>query len=191
MIDSNDRSGYFGASDASFIMGNWGTKTFKNWWLQKLGIVTGGYKSVAMNAGTYYEHAILDAVGSPRKDYQLIIPEYALRINYDGDGVGRVDEIKTHGIDKEFKVTKGYLMQARVQMFGKLYEEGKLPVHNIWSYGLTEEDYKDFFRPIDKARIKQNPITYDKAFIDLFLKRVTYLKGVMERGLFPNENYTV
>lgn len=187
MIATSDRSGYFGASDASYIMGNWNTKTFKNWWLTKLGIVSGGFKSVAMNAGTYYEHRILDAVGAPRKDYQIIIPEYALRINYDGDGEGRVDEVKTHSIDKPFKVSKGYLMQARVQMFGKLYEEGKLPVHNIWAYGLKEEDYRDFFNPIDKERITKHPTEYDVAFIEAFLKRLTYLKGVLERGLFPDD----
>lgn len=191
VIQTNDRSGYFGASDTSYIMGNWNTKSFKNWWLVKLGISTNGYKSVAMNAGTYYEHAILDVIGSPRRDYQIIIPEYSLRINYDGDGEGRIDEIKTHCIDKPFKVTKGYLMQVRVQMFGKLYEEGKLPHANIWAYGLREEDYRNFFNPIDKERLKPYPIEYDTAFIESYLKRITYLKGVLERGLFPDESYAV
>ena len=191
VIASNDRSGYFGASDTSYIMGNWNTKSFTNWWLVKLGISTNGYKSVAMNAGTCYEHAILDVVGSPRRDYQIIIPEYNLRINYDGDGEGRIDEVKTHSIDKPFKVTKGYLMQVRVQMFGKLYEEGKLPTANIWAYGLREEDYKNFFNPIDKERLTQHPLDYDTAFIDSYLKRITYLKGVLEKGLFPDESYTM
>lgn len=188
MIQINDRSGYFGASDTSYVMGNWNTKSFQNWWLAKLGIVTNSYKSVAMNAGTYYEHAILDVIGSPRRDYQIIIPEYSLRINYDGDGEGLIDEVKTHSIDKPFKVTKGYLMQVRVQMYGKLYEEGKLPNARIWSYGLREEDYKNFFNPIDKDRLKRHPIEYDRDFIESYLERVAYLKGVLERGLFPNEN---
>ena len=191
MIQTNDRSGYFGASDTSYIMGNWGTKTFKNWWLTKLGIVTSNFTNTAMNAGTYYEHAILDVIGSPRRDYQIILPEYRLRINYDGDGLGRIDEIKTHSIDKEFKVTKGYLMQVRVQMYGKLREEGKLPTANIWAYGLREEDYKNFFNPIDKDRITRHPIEYDEAFIGSYIKRITYLAGVLERGLFPDENYAM
>ena len=191
MIQTSDRSGYFGASDTSYIMGNWGTKTFKNWWLTKLGIVTSNFTNTSMNAGTYYEHAILDVIGSPRRDYQIILPEYRLRINYDGDGLGRIDEIKTHSIDKEFKVTKGYLMQVRVQMYGKLREEGKLPTANIWAYGLREEDYKNFFNPIDKDRITRHPIEYDTAFIDSYLKRLSYLKSVLERGLFPDENYAM
>ena len=86
MISDNDRSGFFGASDTSYIMGNWNTKTFKKWWMAKLGIDTSHYTSVAMNAGTYYEHGVLDVIGSPRKDHQIIIPEYKLRINLDGDG---------------------------------------------------------------------------------------------------------
>ena len=86
MISDQDRSGYFGASDTKYIMGNWNTKTFKNWWLSKLGISTNNFSNVSMNAGTYYEHAILDVIDVPRKDHQIIIPKYRLRINYDGDG---------------------------------------------------------------------------------------------------------
>ena len=62
MISDNDRSGWFGASDTKYIMGNWNTKTFQNWWLTKLGISTSNFRNTAMNAGTYYEHAILDAL---------------------------------------------------------------------------------------------------------------------------------
>ena len=189
MIQTSDRSGWFGASDTSYIMGNWDTKSFREWWLVKLGISNNHYTNVSMNAGTYYEHSILDIVGSPRRDYQIVIPEYRLRINYDGDGDGRIDEVKTHSADKEFKVTKGYLMQVRVQMFGKIYEEGRLPVANIWSYGLREEDYKNFFNPIDKERLKQNPIEYDNDFIISYLKRITYLRDVFERGLFPDASF--
>ncbi len=185
MINSQDRSGYFGASDSAMIMGNWETKTFQNWWLVKLGILSNSFKSVAMNAGTYYEHAILDVIESPRKDHQIIIPEYSLRINYDGDGDGRIDEVKTHSQDKPFKVTKGYLMQARVQMFGKLYEEHKLPKATIWAYGLKEEDYKNFFNPIDTERLKPFPIEYNDKFIDSFLQKVIYLKKCLDKGVFP------
>ena len=37
MIHNHDRSGWFGASDTSTIMGNWATETFRKWWLEKLG----------------------------------------------------------------------------------------------------------------------------------------------------------
>jgi hypothetical protein len=191
MISSQDRSGWFGASDASFIMGNWGTKTFKNWWLIKLGLNTSHFTNASINAGTYYEHAILDVIGSPRKDHQIIIPEYRLRINLDGDGFGRIDEIKTHSQDKPFKVTKGYLYQVQVQMFGKLYEEGELPEAKIWAYGLKEEDYKNFFNPIDRERLKAYPIEYDEEFINRFLIRVKYLKECLERGVFPDEDFAM
>ena len=41
MIADQDRSGWFGASDTSYVMGNWHTKTFKDWWLKKMGLNTG------------------------------------------------------------------------------------------------------------------------------------------------------
>lgn len=191
MIASQDRSGWFGASDVAMIMGNWKTESFKKWWLQKLGLTTSTFVSVAMNAGTYYEHAILDAVHVPRKDHQILIPEYRLRINLDGDDLGKIFEVKTHSADKEFKVSKAYRQQVNVQMYAKLKEEGKLPVAEIISYGLREEDYKSFFNPVDKARIKHRPIVYDAGFINEFLVRVAYLKKCLEKGVFPNEGYTM
>ena len=62
MIQSQDRAGWFGASDVCFITGRWNTKTFRRWWLAKLGLEKGHYSSTAMNAGTYFEHAILEDV---------------------------------------------------------------------------------------------------------------------------------
>ena len=38
MIQSQDRSGYIGASDTSMVVGNWNRKTFEKWWLEKLGL---------------------------------------------------------------------------------------------------------------------------------------------------------
>lgn len=187
MIESQDRSGWFGASDTSFIMGNWKTKTFQNWWATKLGINTSHFTNVAMNAGTYYEHAILDVIGSPRKDHQIIIPEYKMRINLDGDGECRIDEVKTYSYEKGFKVSKAYLGQVRVQMFAKLWEEGKIPKSNIWAYGLLPEDYKNFFNVIDEDRLKDYPIEYDEEFIKKYLARIMYLKDCLERGVFPDE----
>jgi len=186
VINEQDRSGWFGASDTSYIMGNWKTKTFRNWWMQKLGINTSNFTNVAMNAGTYYEHAILDVIGSPRKDHQIIIPEYKLRINLDGDGIGRIDEVKTYKHEKGFKVTKGYWQQAQVQMFGKKLEEGKLPEHRIWAYGLLPEDYTNFFNPVDRARLKDYPTVYDGKFIDDYLYRILYLVECLEKGVIPN-----
>jgi len=43
MITNKDRSGWFGASDTSTIVGNYKTKTFKKWWLVKLGLSENDY----------------------------------------------------------------------------------------------------------------------------------------------------
>lgn len=187
VISNQDRSGFFGASDTKYIMGNWNTKTFKNWWMSKLGINTNHFTSVAMNAGTYYEHAILDVIGSSRKDHQIIIPKYKLRINYDGDGIGRIDEVKTYKYEKGFKVKKEYWQQVQVQMFGKLWDEGKVPDTKIWAYGLLPEDYKNFFNPIDRERLQDYPIEYDSSFIEGYLTRIVYLCDCLNKGVMPSE----
>ena len=74
MITNKDRSGWFGASDTSFVIGNYNTKTFKNWWLEKLGIRQNTFVNKAMKVGTYYEHKILDTIPNIKKDRQILIP---------------------------------------------------------------------------------------------------------------------
>lgn len=54
MIADQDRSGWFGASDASYIMGSWDTKSFERWWLQKLGLNRDHFTTDATAAGTYF-----------------------------------------------------------------------------------------------------------------------------------------
>lgn len=187
MIDTQDRSGWFGASDTATIMGNWNTKTFAKWWGVKLGIDTSRFTNTAMLAGTYYEHAILDHIGAERRDHQILLPELSLRVNLDGDAPGRIYEVKTHGVAKEFKVSKAYWQQVQVQTFAKLKEEGRLPVAEVVAYGLTEDDYRNFFNPIDPARLKKYPVWYDEAFIQQYLRRLEYLAGCLRDGRWPDE----
>lgn len=185
MIADQDRSGWFGASDTAMIMGNWNTKTFRKWWMQKLGLDSSHYASRAMNAGTYYEHAILDYIGAPRKDHQILFPELKLRVNLDGDGPGRIHEVKTHRADKPFRVTKAYWQQVQVQTFAKIEEENRVPVAEIVAYGLTDEDYRSFFNDIDPERLKKYPIEYDPEFIRQYLLKLKVLRDCLERGVFP------
>lgn len=187
VIQDNDRSGYFGASDTSTIMGKWDTKTFGKWWTQKLGITSDHFTNTAMNAGTYYERAVLDYIGAPRRDHQIIIPELLLRVNLDGDGPRQIYEVKTHSADKEFKVSKAYWRQVQVQTYAKKREEGCTPLAQIVSYALTEDDYKNFFHEIDPARIRRHYIEYDGGFIAEYLKRLEYLADCLRKGVWPGE----
>ena len=53
MIDQkSSRAGWFGASDCKYIMGNWNTVTFINWWQIKLGIKDSLFKNIYTIAGT-------------------------------------------------------------------------------------------------------------------------------------------
>lgn len=188
MIADQDRSGWFGASDTAMIMGNWKTKTFQKWWMQKLGVNNSRFTTRAMNAGTYYEHAILDAIGAPRKDHQILMPGLKLRVNLDGDSTtGDIWEVKTHKAEKLFKVTKAYWQQVQVQMFAKSQVERVWPRAKIVSYGLTDAEYKNFFLEIDPSRLKEHPIEYDPAFIEQYLIRLTYLRDCLEKGVMPRE----
>ena len=104
MIHDQDRSGWFGASDTATIMGSWETETFRKWWAVKLGIRQDHYTNAAMQAGTAYEHKILDALGVKTRDRQIKVYALRLRVNYDGDDAQTVTEVKTYS-KAPFKVS--------------------------------------------------------------------------------------
>lgn len=182
MIADKDRSGYIGASDTKFVMGKWNTKTFENWWREKQGIVRNDFTNDAMQAGSAYEHKILDALNIPcmEKDRQII--HGRLRVNLDGNTAVKIYEVKTHSAEKEFKVSSAYRMQVNVEMYAaQIYEA------EIVAYALLPEDYINFFREIDPSRLTFHPIKYDDAFISKYVRRLGYLSECLENGAFPME----
>ena len=180
MIHDQDRSGWFGASDTAKIMGRWDTKTFELFWREKLGLYQSNLKTVAMQTGTRLEGRILDAIGVKTRDRQIRISRLSLRVNLDGEDA-IIHEVKTHKKPK-FAVTKPYWQQAQVEMFAarKALE--------IVAYQVTEEEYANWFLPIDPARITRHPIPYDGGWIGAeYLPRLEYLSACLQSGIYPKE----
>ena len=186
MIEDKDRSLWIGASDTSYVVGNWNTATFKRWWLEKLGIHKSELSTKPMKCGNAYEHKILYAVNENMLcDRQVRFPELRLRVNYDGILDDTIYECKTHKAEKEFKVSKQYWRQAQVEMFAlktkKLY---------IVSYGLSEDEYANYFKVIEKDKIKLHKVEYDVEFINkTYLPRLKYLKECIDEGVMPSEEH--
>lgn len=186
MIASKDRSYYFGASDVDKIIGKWTSKTWQKWWMQKLGINTDHFENKYTITGTHFEHRILASLGLPLEyDKQIILEELRLRVNLDGNTRDCIYECKTFGFEKGFKVPKKYWCQVQVQMFVSGIKKAK-----IIAYGLKEEDYDNFFKPIDKDRVYEFPIEYDEQWINtVFLPRLRILVDCLKRGVMPDETY--
>lgn len=185
MIASKNRSGYFGASDTKFIVGNWNTKTFELWWLEKLDLYHNKLSNKYLSAGTNYEHKIIDSleIEGIVKDRQIIIEKYKLRVNLDSNTEDTIYEVKTYSYEKEFKVSNDYKNQVIVQM----YADKKRKAF-IVAYGLIEKDYKNFFNDIDQNRISFHEITYDEEFIKKeYLPKLKYLSECLIKGKIPNE----
>ena len=107
MIQSKDRSGYIGASDIPYVIGNWKTKTWEKWWRQKIGINTDHFDNKYTMAGSTYEHRILESLGLPMEfDKQIILEDLRLRVNLDGNTEDCIYECKTFKNEKGFKVPK-------------------------------------------------------------------------------------
>lgn len=185
MIHNSDRSGWFGASDTSMVVGNWNTKTFKKWWLEKLGLAENTVNTKAMRLGTEYEHAILDCLYC-KKDEQLKIENLRLRVNYDGTTNNIVYEVKTHKADKPFKVSKAYWRQAQVEMYCFEQVKGILPLHYFVAYPLGEKEYKNYFCDIDESKILMLKTEYDENFINNeYLPKLEYLADCLIKGTYP------
>lgn len=182
MIADKDRSYYIGASDTKYVMGNWNTKTFENWWRTKQGIAQNNFTNDAMMAGTAYEHKILESLGIIGLEMDKQIIQDRLRVNLDGNTPYKIYEVKTHKAEKEFKVSKDYRMQVNVEMYASgIYEAC------IVAYALEEEDYRNFYRPIDPNRLTFHEIPYDDAFIGKYVKRLAFLTQCLKDGTFPRE----
>ena len=74
-------------------------------------------------------------------------------------------------------------MQAQVEMFA-----ANKPLE-IVAYRLEPEDYENFYRPIDPARITRHPVLRDEAWLqEQYLPRLRYLAWCLKRGRFPSES---
>ena len=165
------------------VVGNWATKTFEKWWLEKLGINKNSLKTEAMQTGSNYEHKILDAleIENLEKDKQIIIEDLRLRVNLDGNTNDCIYEVKTCNLKKEFKVSKQYWRQAQVEMYAS-------KIHKLYivEYPLNDEDYKNFFNSIEKDRINLIEIQYDEEFIEKeYIPKLNILSKCLKEGVYP------
>lgn len=186
MIASQDRSYYIGASDVEKVIGNWKTKTWLNWFMQKIAINNAHFDNVYTLAGTHFEHRILESLGVPLTlDSQFINEELRLRVNLDGNTEDCNYECKTTKEDINlFKPPKKYINQTQVQMFGSKIFHTKLVV-----YQLEEEDYDNFFRPIDPKRLRIFDISYNPEWIEkTYLPKHLILRDCLVKGVLPDES---
>ena len=201
MIKETSRANWFGCSDTNQICGGWHTKTFENWWKEKCGIPTPSFQNKYTLAGTHYEHKILEAVKiiegyddlHYETDKQLLIPKYRIRANLDGStksrfegDVPRIYECKTYKDGKDFKVSLAYYRQAQAEMFAWKEYFGEPCELTIVAYPLTEMEYKNWFRPIDRNKISFHPVEYDENFINnVYLPRIKILAECIKVGRWP------
>ena len=179
-----DRSGWIGASDVQFVIGNWKTKTWEKWWLHKIGIDKSHFDNRYTLAGTQFEHRILESLHIPGMvlDRQILNEDLLLRVNLDGDTGARIYECKTYKLCNGWKCPVKYRNQTQVQMFAS-----GITGADIVSYGLEDADYDNFLRDIDPSRIKKDPVEYDRRWIEsVYLPKHRILADCLKRGAFPN-----
>lgn len=192
-ITNLDRSGAFGASDASTMMRNWGTKTFKEWWMVKTGIFPNPkLDNAGIRAGNFLEVPVLEALDIPGMKFgkePFVYPhnEY-LRVNLDGYTNDTIYEVKCVGktsFEKyRKKPSKEHWRQCQVQMIASGMRFCKLVI-----YPLTDRDYTEdaFINPqIDASRILIHDIAFDEEFKAEFLDVLSYLSECLRHKILPD-----
>lgn len=188
MITNKDRVGWFGASDTKFIMSNWNTATFMNWFQSKVGTKDNLFSNVFTISGNIKEHQLSNHYAEVKKekvilDRQVKLSQLRLRVNLDCETKKRIIEIKTHKYSEDtWKTPKEYFWQVWVQMFAT----GKRDAC-IYAYAMKEEDYENFFLPIDDKRIEEIPVKYNADWIaHEYLPRLVYLCKCLKQRKTPN-----
>lgn len=183
MIRDLNRAYYFGASDTERIMGNWQTKTFSEWWDVKRGFRENNVETIYTLTGNAFEPKILDFLDCEDRDRQIVIDR--LRVNYDGIIGGTVIEVKTHKFSSSWKMPKAYWQQCQVEMYA-----GNFDICLLKHYGLLEEDYHDWSRPIDENRLGTIIIHYDEKWIeDEYIPRLLFLTEKLKKGENIESNF--
>lgn len=207
MIESQDRSLWFGASDCRYIMSdNCDTKTWKNWWAIKLGLAQNDFTgNIYTSAGNRYEHPISEALNVTELDGTLYVPKYRLRVNYDGWKDGLICEIKTFRCDKEFPYEESpknnYWRQCQVEMYCYMNcvqnttlppylppiatdRKGK-PYMLIVGYSLNPEEYYSDAEPIvDINKLDVRQVFYDRKWIkSCYLPKLKKLARQLKKGI--------
>ncbi len=184
MITELDRSGWIGASDVQYVIGNWKTRTWEKWWLKKLGIDSSRFDNRYTMAGTHFEHRILESLHIPGLvlDRQIKNAELLLRVNLDGDTGDKIYECKTYKLCNGWKCPAKYIHQVQVQMYASGIKEAY-----IVAYGLEEADYDNFLRGIDPERIHKDLVLYDSRWVEnVYLPKHRILADCLKRGSFPD-----
>lgn len=185
MIRNKNRANWLGGSDIRFVMSNWETKTFMQFWLVKLGIATNDFSTVYTMAGNAYERKIAQSLGLKMKfDRCVKIPKLRLRVNLDAETKDCIYEIKTHkATENDWKLPTHYWQQCQVQMFAT----GKHKC-NLVAYPMEEENYENFFLEVDKNKMEIFEIAYDENWINTkYLPRLVYLAECLKKRKTPNK----
>ena len=185
MLRNKSRNNWIGASDTHYVLGNWATKTFLQWWLIKLGVTKNDFSNVYTMAGNAYERRIAQSLGLKMKfDRCVKIPKLRLRVNLDSETNDCIYEIKTHkATEKNWELPKNYWQQCQVQMFATGKHKCKLV-----AYPMEEENYDNFFLEVDKDKVEVFEITYDVQWVQTeYLPRLVYLVECLKKRKTPNK----
>lgn len=200
IIDSSDRRRFIGGSDMNYVYGSYGSRSFKDWWGEK---VTGvkAYKlgGKYIDTGTLLEASILEELGIDEKYWSIkVIKEGTISgvntdaFEYDIDDP-IIHEVKTAGIEKAGKWMMGYSLPIgyRRQVYHAMWvcgcRRGKIHV-----LGIKDDEYDNPFAIDMDSRIYSFDLSIDDFDIGEHVMRIGFLTECFNDHIIPtDEQYKI
>lgn len=192
MVDERNIRGYIGGSDANKIYGSFDTKTFGEFWDERVsGIKLNSFSTLDTSVGNIMESKILDEVGVDRKYWNIfkVKPGTIAGINTDALTDSAYHEIKTSLPEYVLKWLSGKKITAayRRQLMHGLYVTGR-GVAYLHVLPMTEDEKACPFGLDISGKVHTFEFNKSDFNIQEHDVRIRYLTQCYESGIRPSDS---
>jgi hypothetical protein len=191
MIGQRNVYGYIGGSDANRLYGSFETKTFKDFWNERLtGIKLNEFNTNDTAVGNIMEHRVMDELGIDPAYRDIFVKKEGTiaGINTDALTPDAYDEIKTALPKLPYKWLNGRAISVnyRRQLMHGLYVTGRI-LGRLHVLPMTEQEKKNPFGLNIKGRV----VTFEFEVKDFNMeehhRRIMYLTKCFSEKIQPTD----
>jgi len=191
MIDQRNVYGYIGGSDANRIYGSFETKTFREFWGERLtGIKLNEFNTNDTAVGNIMEHRIMDEVGIPLEYRDKFVKKEGTMagINTDALTPEAYEEIKTALPKYLYKWVNGKAISInyRRQIEHGLYVTGR-NLGRLHVLPMTEQEKKNPFNLDIRGRVVTFEFHKKDFDIEEHHRRIMYLTWCFSEKIQPTD----
>lgn len=183
-----NRGSYIGGSEANLIYMGYGTKTFRNWWTQKLlGVHLPSHSNRNMLVGTILEHEIIDLyekVNNVKGQREQTKTKGIARANTDYILDDKVIDVKASKSAHEWVLSGTVPIAYRRQLIHYCYVFG-LKKASIIAYQVDDSLLVNPFQELDESNLFEIEVNIMDSKIIAHRQKLDYLTECREKNIYP------